>query len=141
MKRVVALIWFCHVLPAVAETPTIVQPKPGAIVSSPVTIIVNQGASGSSDAGTSDMAGMPGMASMAPGHHGSHLHIIIDAAMPPPGSAITMDAHHLHLLRGETSRTVVLAPGPHRIQLVVGSVSHRAGGAPSQSAPVTFTVR
>lgn len=84
---------------------------------------------------------MDGMAPMEAGHHGAHIHILVDAPPPAPGQAIPMDKHHLHLMHGETSKTVSLPPGHHRIQLLVGSAAHQAGGASSLSAPVEFTVK
>jgi hypothetical protein len=138
MKLATALFCMLSALPAAAQTPSIVQPKPGEVVSSPVTIFVSPGAP-VIHAGAMDT--MPGMASMAPGHHGAHIHILIDVPPPAPGQPIPMDKHHLHLLHGETSKTVPLPPGHHRIQLLVGTVAHQAGGESSLSAPVDFTVR
>ena len=133
----VAAAW-CLGQPAAAQAPQILQPAAGAVVANPVTIIVQQPAPGA-DAG--GMAGMDGMSPMAAGHHGAHVHIIIDAPVPAPGRPIPMDARHLHLTAGETSRSVVLLPGRHRIVLVVGGAGHRAGGATLVSDPVDFTVR
>jgi hypothetical protein len=138
MKRITGLIWLCLAFPAAAQTPGILQPKAGDTVTSPVTIVVNPDAP-SSQAGA--MEGMTGMGPMATGHHGAHIHILIDAPPPAPGQRIPVDMHHLHLLHGETSKTVALPPGHHRIQLLVGTMGHQAGGAPSLSAPVDFTVK
>jgi hypothetical protein len=111
--------------------PTILQPAPGATVGSPVTIVVAPAAAG-------DMGGMPGMAMS---HHAGHLHLIIDSPLPRPGSIIPMDARHIHLMHGETRTTVALPPGPHTIQLIEGSMSHRVADAAPHSDPVTFTVK
>jgi hypothetical protein len=81
------------------------------------------------------------MEPMAVGHHGAHIHILIDAPPPAPGQPVPIDMHHAHLMHGETSKTISLPPGHHRIQLLVGNVAHQAGGASSLSAPVDFTVR
>ena len=138
MKRALILAGLCLPLPAVAQTPSIVQPKAGEVLSSPITIVVDPAGPGPESRG---MDSMPGMAPMAAGHHGAHIHILIDAPPPAPGKPIPMDAHHLHLVHGETTKTVPLPPGHHRIQLIVGSAAHQAAGASSQSAPVDFTVR
>jgi hypothetical protein len=138
MKRVTGLICIFLALPAAAQTPSILQPKAGDVVTSPVTIVVNPDAP-VIPAGAMD--GMPGMEPMSPGHHGAHIHILIDVPPPAPGKPIPMDMHHLHLMHGETSKTVSLPRGHHRIQLLLGTVAHQAGGASSLSAPVDFTVR
>jgi hypothetical protein len=138
MKLVTGLICIFLTLPAAGQTPGILQPKAGDVVNSPVTIVVNPDAP-VIHAGAMD--GMPGMEPMAAGHHGAHIHILIDTPPPAPGQLIPMDRQHLHLMHGETSKTVPLPPGHHRIQLLVGTVAHQAGGASSLSAPVDFSVK
>ncbi len=80
---------------------------------------------------------MPGMAGMAHGH----LHLIIDAPLPSAGARIPMDAKHLHLMHGETSKTIQLSPGQHTIQLIAGSAGHTVRQNAAHSEPVTFTVK
>ncbi len=138
MKPVTGLILIFLALPAAARTPSILQPKAGDVVSSPVTIVVTPDAS-VIPAGAMD--GMPGMEPMVAGHHGAHIHILVDVPPPAQGQPIPMDMHHLHLMHGETSKTVPLPPGHHRIQLLVGTAAHQAGGTLSLSAPVDFTVK
>jgi hypothetical protein len=138
MTRALAFAVLCLALPAAAQTPSIVQPKPGDVLRNPVTIILDPAPPGQASGA---MSAMPGMAGMPAGHAATHIHILIDVPAPAPGKPIPMDSHHLHLMHGETSRTVSLLPGHHRIQLVVGSAAHQAGGASSQSAPVDFVVR
>jgi hypothetical protein len=109
--------------------PAIVSPAPGATVSSPVTVALSSGG------GDESMPDMPGMA----GH--GHFHLLVDAPLPPPGKPIPMDAHHIHLMHGETTVRLNLPPGPHTIQLVSGTAGHTvAAGAPHSSA-VSFTVK
>jgi hypothetical protein len=139
MKRALIFAGLCLPPPAAAQTPTIAAPKAGQVVSSPVTIVVGADTASAMD-GMPAMPGMPGMDPM-PGHHGAHLHILIDVPPPAPGKPIPMDSHHLHLMHGETSKTIALPPGHHRIQLLAGNSGHMAGGASSQSAPVDFIVR
>ena len=120
---------------AEAAAPSILTPAPGATVSSPVTITIAPG----SATGSGAMA-MPGMANM-PGMAHGHLHLIIDAPLPQAGSSIPMDKHHLHLMHGETSKTLSLPPGQHTIQLIAGSAGHKVLPDAAHSDPVTFTVK
>ena len=137
MTRALILAGLCLPLPAAAQTLNISEPKPGEVVRSPVTIVVGADTASA----MYGMPAMPGMDPMPVGRHGAHLHILIDVPPPAPGKPIPMDSHHLHLMHGETSKTIPLPPGHHRIQLVAGSAAHMAGGASSQSAPVDFVVR
>lgn len=135
-----AAAW-CLGHPAAAQPPRIVRPEAGAVVANPVTIVVQTHAQDAESRAMAGMAGMDAMPPMVAGHHGAHVHIIIDAPVPAQGQPIPMDARHLHLTAGETSRSVILPPGRHRIVLVVGGAGHQAGGAASVSDPVDFTVR
>ena len=107
------------------EAPAILAPAPGATVASPVTVTIKPGG----------MAAMPGMA------QGAHLHLIVDAPLPAAGTTIPMDAHHIHLMHGETGTTLTLAPGPHTIQLIEGGMSHGVAADAPHSDPVTFAVK
>jgi hypothetical protein len=136
MKYVAVIICFacfCATVgmaqPVTGDGPVILQPKNGEIVKSPVTIRVGGGGEGSA---------MPGMSG---GERGAHLHLIIDAPLPAVGKMVPMDAHHIHLMHGETQKTIPLKPGPHTIQLIEGSMSHVVGAAAPHSDPVTFEVR
>jgi hypothetical protein len=136
--KAAAAIFLCMLgcAPAAAladdAAPAILSPAPGAVVTSPVTVTISPG--GGSAA--MDMA-MPGMSGMAHGH----LHLIIDAPLPPTGAHIPMDKRHLHLMHGETSKTISLPPGQHTIQLIAGSAGHAVPKDAAHSDPVTFTVK
>ncbi len=54
---------------------------------------------------------------------------------------IPMDSHHIHLMHGETQKTIALSAGKHTIQLIEGSVSHVAAADAPHSDPVTFNVK
>jgi hypothetical protein len=81
------------------------------------------------------MPDMPGMT------RGGHLHLIVDARLPRPGAQIPMDSHHIHLMHGETSKTLKLAPGKHTLQLIAGSAGHTVPADAPHSDPVSFEVR
>ena len=103
-----------------ADTPpAIVQPQDGATLTGPVKIVIT-----------------PGTA-----HPGTHLHLIVDAPLPAAGSAVPMDAHHVHLVHGETEKTLTLAPGRHKFQLIEGSMAHGIAADAPHSEPVTVEVK
>jgi hypothetical protein len=104
-------------------SPAIIEPTDGATVSSPVTVKIAPDS----------------LPATAP--HGAHLHLLVDSSLPKPGDTIPMDAHHLHLMHGETSVAVPLAPGSHTLQLLVGSANHHVSETPEASPVVTFTVK
>jgi hypothetical protein len=56
----------------------------------------------------------------ATGHH----HILIDAPLPPFDQPIPSDDNHIHLGAGETEMDLVLTPGPHTLQLLMGDSRH-----------------
>jgi hypothetical protein len=114
---------------ATGGVPTILEPKNGETVTSPVTIRV-----GRSDGSVTG-------ADRSADSHGAHLHMIIDAPLPVAGKMIPMDSHHIHLMHGETQKTIPLAVGKHTIQLIEGSASHVAAADALRSDPVTFTVK
>jgi hypothetical protein len=124
-----------------ADAPAILQPAAGAIVSSPVTVIVapesaaeKTGAMPATGQGMGQGSGMK----MTPG---SHLHLLVDSALPKPGSMIPMDAHHVHLMHGETKVTLRLPAGSHTLQLVRGTNGHQVPKNPQVSPVVTFSVQ
>lgn len=56
----------------------------------------------------------------ATGHH----HVLIDAPLPPFDQPIPSDDNHIHLGAGETETDLVLTPGPHTLQLLMGDSRH-----------------
>jgi hypothetical protein len=113
----------------VGGVPIILEPKNGDTVASPVTIRI----------GTSD--GSVTAAGGSADRHGAHLHLVIDAPLPEAGRMIPMDAHHIHLMHGETQKAIPLSAGKHTIQLIEGSMSHVAAADAPRSDPVTFNVK
>jgi hypothetical protein len=126
------------------HNPVIVSPKDGAMVSSPITVKIDLNGAEVIGHSTGAMAAMPGMAKMpaggAAGHHG-HAHLIIDSPLPKPGAMIPMDARHIHLIGGATTKTVKLAPGKHTLQLIMGGDDHIVPQDAPRSKQVTITVQ
>ena len=112
-----------------AGNPVILEPKPGAVLSSPVAIVL----------GMSDSPGSP--QSLPALANGAHFHVLLDAPIPPAGKMFPMDARDIHLLHGESRKTVPLKPGTHTIQVVEGTASHTAVPGGRRSDPVTFEVK
>ena len=121
------------VTPAWADdTPAILSPTDGATVSSPVTVVVSRGA------GTTTTAVQGGGMNM---EASSHLHLIVDSPLPKPGSAVPMDAQHIHLMHGDSKVNVPLASGRHTLQLLMGAPGHLVPPDPEVSQIVTITVK
>lgn len=134
---------------AVGHEPVIVSPKNGAVVSSPVTVVINlNGAQvpAAAAAGAKPMAGMPRMAASSghDGHgemdEGAHAHLIIDSPLPKPGTMVPMDEHHIHMM-GVTRTTVTLTPGRHTLQLIMGEHDHVVPQHAPHSQKITIQVR
>lgn len=140
MKSVIAAALFAFVLPTVANaeqqaTPSpigakviIIEPKDGAVVSSPVTVKF----------GIEGMEVAPaGSDTPNSGHH----HLIIDTAFDNTGEAIPADDNHKHFGKGQTETTVELKPGVHSLQLVLGDKNHVPHVPPVISELVSITVK
>ena len=104
--------------------PVILSPTDGAVVRSPVTMIVEfKGASGARQ------------------HHGAHLHLVVDSPLPTPGRMVPMDEKHIHLTHGETKTVLSLAPGKHTLQLIVGGDDHVIRAHAPHSKMITIAVQ
>jgi hypothetical protein len=106
----------------------IISPLDGATVSSPVTVQFGLRGMGIAPAGIA----MPNA-----GHH----HLLIDVDLPPLDQPVPADEHHLHFGKGQTEAVVTLAPGRHRLQLLLADHLHLPHDAPVLSEPITITVR
>jgi Domain of unknown function (DUF4399) len=106
----------------------IISPLDGATVSSPVTVQFGLRGMGIAPAGI----GMPNT-----GHH----HLLIDVDLPPLDQPVPADEHHLHFGKGQTEAVVPLAPGKHRLQLLLADHLHMPHDPPVVSEPITITVR
>jgi Domain of unknown function (DUF4399) len=73
---------------------------------------------------------------MNSGHH----HLIIDAPTPPLNVEIPNDSQHLHFGAGQTETDLVLAPGEHTLQLVLGDKNHVPHNPPVVSERIKVKV-
>jgi Domain of unknown function (DUF4399) len=106
----------------------IISPADGETVKSPVTVRF----------GLRGMDIAPaGIAMDNTGHH----HLLVDAGPPPYNLPIPADANHVHFGKGQTEATVTLAPGRHRLQLLLADHLHIPHDPPVVSKPITITVQ
>jgi hypothetical protein len=105
-----------------------ISPKDGDTVRSPVTVRFGLRGMGVAPAG---------VAVESTGHH----HLLIDTGMPPLNLPIPADAKHVHFGKGQTEAAVTLAPGRHRLQLLLGDHLHVPHDPPVASKPITITVQ
>jgi hypothetical protein len=106
----------------------IISPKDGETVSSPVTVRFGLRGMGIAPAG---------VAIESTGHH----HLLIDTDLPPLGLPVPADEHHLHFGKGQTETSIVLAPGQHRLQLLLADHLHLPHEPPIVSEPITIQVQ
>jgi len=106
----------------------IISPVDGETVSNPVTVRFGLRGMGIAPAG---------IAMENTGHH----HLLIDAEPPPFNLPVPADANHVHFGKGQTEATVTLAPGRHRLQLLLADHLHVPHDPPVVSRPVTITVK
>ena len=104
-----------------------ISPKDGETVKSPVTVRFGLRGMGVAPAG---------VAIENTGHH----HLLIDAELPPQNLPVPADANHVHFGKGQTEASVTLAPGRHRLQLLLGDHLHIPHDPPVASKPITITV-
>ncbi|RFU47948.1 DUF4399 domain-containing protein [Paraburkholderia sp. DHOC27] len=71
------------------------------------------------------------------GHH----HLLIDTDLPPLDKEIPSDRSHLHFGAGETETTLVLPPGKHTLQLLMGDYMHMPHTPPVYSKKITVYVK
>jgi len=93
--------------------PVILSPADGATVSGPVSVSF----------GFAAPAAAQGDAAAPPPNGGTgrtpHAFLVIDAALPDPGTEVQADAQHIQFPGGQTKMTVTLAPGRHQLQVVL----------------------
>ncbi len=78
-----------------------------------------------------------GIAHPNTGHH----HLLIDVDTPPKaGEPIPNDDRHRHFGGGQSEVTLKLAPGKHRLQLLLGDHLHRPHDPPLLSEAISITV-
>ncbi|MEX1994235.1 MAG: DUF4399 domain-containing protein [Steroidobacteraceae bacterium] len=105
-----------------------ISPRDGETVTSPVTVRFGLRGMGVAPAG------------IAMEHTGHH-HLMIDTGLPSFDLPVPADAQHLHFGKGQTEATIELAPGPHRLQLLLGDFRHVPHDPPVISSVIMVTVR
>jgi Domain of unknown function (DUF4399) len=105
-----------------------ISPKDGETVASPVTVRFGLRGMGIAPAG---------VAMADTGHH----HLLIDANLPATDRPIPADERHVHFGKGQTEASVTLAPGKHRLQLLLGDHLHIPHDPPVASKTISITVR
>ncbi len=122
-------------LSAAAQTPApadakvyFISPKNGETVEAPVVVrfgLVGMGVAPS------------GVEKEKTGHH----HLLVDTGLPKMDEPIPTDATHLHFGGGQTETTLLLAPGPHSLQLLLGDWTHIPHKPPVMSEVIKITVK
>lgn len=105
----------------------ILSPTDGAVVSSPVRVVFGLRGMGVAPAGVDHQGA---------GHH----HLLIDTGPPDLDSPIPSDENHRHFGGGQTEVEIELAPGEHRLQLLLADHRHIPHDPPVLSEPITITV-
>ncbi|HAC34153.1 MAG TPA: rod shape-determining protein RodA [Gammaproteobacteria bacterium] len=104
-----------------------IEPQPGAVVSSPVTVKFGLRGFGVAPAGVQKEK---------TGHH----HLLIDTGLPPLDQPVPTDEHHRHFGGGQTETSIELPSGEHTLQLLLGDFSHIPHNPPLISEQITITV-
>ena len=107
---------------------TILSPRNGAIVSSPVKVVF-------------DLQGMTLAPAGDPAPNSGHHHLLVDVPAPDLGQPIPKDAQHLHFGQAQAEVELTLTPGPHTLQLLLGDSNHVPHNPPLLSVPISITVQ
>ena len=71
------------------------------------------------------------------GHH----HLLINVPLPDLTRPIPSDENHIHYGKGQTSDTIELSKGVHRLRLVLGNFAHSPHEDPIISDELIIEVR
>tara|TARA_B100000029_G_scaffold516778_1_gene634069 strand:- start:3004 stop:3417 length:414 start_codon:yes stop_codon:yes gene_type:complete len=71
------------------------------------------------------------------GHH----HLLIDKDLEDYAQPIPADNNHIHFGKGQTETTIVLSPGSHTLQLIMGNYVHIPHNPVIQSEKITVIVK
>jgi hypothetical protein len=105
-----------------------ISPADGDTVNSPIRVVF----------GTEVMAVVPaGNDTPHSGHH----HLLIDTELPELGLPIPKDEHHVHFGDGSTETEIMLEPGEHTLQLLLGDHLHIPHDPPLNSGKIKVTVK
>ena len=105
-----------------------ISPKDGETVTSPVTVRFGLRGMGIAPAG---------VAMENTGHH----HLLIDTDPPPSDLPVPADARHVHFGKGQTEAQVTLAPGRHKLQLLLADHLHIPHDPRVMSKPIAIVVK
>lgn len=105
----------------------LISPADGESVTSPVVVRFGLDGAGIAPAGIQ-------------GPNSGHHHLLIDTELTDYSRPIPADAQHLHFGGGQTEVAVTLAPGPHRLQMVLGDHLHIPHDPPLVSDPIVIDV-
>jgi hypothetical protein len=104
-----------------------ITPENGEVLASPVTVRFGLKNMGVAPAGVDKP-------------HTGHHHLIVDAELPPTNLPIPNNDHYRHFGAGQTEVDLVLAPGSHTLQLLLGDQNHVPHDPPVVSERITITV-
>ena len=112
---------------AQADGVSIIEPKDGATVTSPVHVKF----------GVDGMAVAPaGTVTPGTGHH----HLLIDSGPLPKGEVVPANDKSLHYGKGQTEADVPLPPGDHKLTAQFADGAHRSYG-PDWAQTITVHVK
>ena len=115
------------VSPAGAEV-SIVSPKEGEVVTSPVKV-------------TFGVKGMTVVKAGTEQANSGHHHLIIDADLPAADQPIGKDAQHVHFGAAQTDAAVELPKGKHTLQLMFADGAHMPHQPVVASKKITIEVK
>jgi hypothetical protein len=104
-----------------------IEPKNGAEIKGPVKVLFGLSGMGIAPAGTQKEN---------TGHH----HLLVDNPTVQPGP-LPQTEQVLHFGGGQTEATLMLKPGKHTLQLVLGDWKHAPHNPAVQSETITITVK
>ena len=105
-----------------------IEPKDGAEVRGPVKVLFGLTGMGIAPAGKQHDN---------TGHH----HLLIDGPAFEPGKPLPATDQVRHFGNGQTEATIVLPPGKHTLQLLLGDWKHQPHQPPVMSETITITVK
>ena len=105
-----------------------ISPADGDTVNNPIRVVF----------GTEGMAVVPA-GNVYP--HSGHHHLRFVPELPELGLPIPKDEHHVHFGDGSTETEIMLEPGEHTLQLLLGDHLHIPHDPPLNSARITVTVK
>ena len=106
----------------------IIEPRDGATVSNPVRVVFGLRNMGVAPAGVNHLN---------TGHH----HLLIDTDLPRLDQPIPASDKVRHFGGGQTETRLILLPGTHTLQLLIGDYAHMPHTPPIVSDKVTITVK